>query len=154
VSKYDPDLIDGREFPPLVVRADTTISGTRNGTIQLESGTLRLRGTNRGTITVHQGAQLLIEGTQAGTAHVASGRLVRVLGAVQGETSVDTGASIHVEPSERLAGGLTNNGLVVVDGIYGGHRRGRGEFRVMPTGRIKEPDIVDGVAMYVWRDRE
>jgi hypothetical protein len=154
VSKYDPDVIDGRGVPPLVVRADTTISGTRTGTIQLESGTLRLRGTNRGTITVHQGAELLIEGTQAGSVHVASGALVRVVGALQGETYVDPRASIRVEQSGLLAGGLTNNGLVVVDGIYGGHRRGRGEFRVTATGRIKEPEIVDGVAMYVWRDHE
>jgi hypothetical protein len=154
MSGYDSDLIDGRLVPPLVITSDTVLAGTRMGTIHVEGALLTLRGTNRGTIVVHEGAGLMLEGTQAGTVYVARGGQVTILGALNGETTLEPGATVVVEATGRLAGGLTNAGRVIVRGVYGGCRRGPGAFVLEGVGRLKSPEVIDGITTYIWREND
>lgn len=154
MGTYHPDTIDGRRVPPTVITTDAEISDTHTGTVHVEGGRLTLWGTLRGTLVVHRGSEAVIHGTQAGTVYVKQGALVSVLGALNGETYVEQGASVIVEPSGRLAGGLVNEGRVVVRGVFGGARRGEGTFVLEAGGRIKRPELIDGITTYIWRDRE
>jgi hypothetical protein len=154
LTKYEPDWINGRRVPPFVVAEDQVLAGTHSGTVHVESGHLELRGTLRGTLVLHPGARATVHGTQAGTVHVGRGATMVVHGALNGETQLERGASLVVEATGRLAGGLVNDGRVVVRGVFGGARSGDGIFALEGEGRIKEPRLIDGVPTYVWRDRE
>ncbi len=151
---YEPDWIDGRPVPPRIVKADAVISGTHTGTVHIDAGRLTLRGTLRGTLVVHPGAEVVIHATQAGSVDVQEAASVIVLGALDCETRVERGASVIVEPTGRLAGGLTNEDRVVVRGVFGGSRTGGGEFLLEGAGRIKRPELIDGIPTYIWRGRE
>lgn len=122
---YEPDWIDGRAFPPRVIKTDAVISGTHIGSVGVEAGRLSLLGTLRGTLVVHRRAEVVIHGTQAGSVDVHEGAIFTVLGALIGESRVGRGGLVIVEPTGRLAGGVTN----------GGARRGARRVRRISVGR-------------------
>lgn len=72
VGRYENDLIDGREVPPLVVTSGYVLTGIHDGTIQVEAGLLEVEGTLRGTLNVYPGAFARMRGRQQRTVHVAS----------------------------------------------------------------------------------
>lgn len=154
MSKYDPDWIDGHPVPPWIVMEDRVLVGDHSGTVHVESGHFEVRGTLRGTLVIHRGARVSIQGTQAGSVHVGPAATLTVSGALNGQTLVERTGSVLVEAAGRLAGGLVNEGSVVIRGVYGGKRSGAGSFALEGAGRIKQPEFIDGVAMYVWRDHE
>jgi cytoskeletal protein CcmA (bactofilin family) len=61
----------------------------------------------------------------------------------------DHAGTVHA--GARLAGSLANNGTVIVRGVFGGARSGRGTFRVERTGHVKQPSRAeDGSLYYDW----
>jgi hypothetical protein len=150
VTPYPNDFIDGREVPQLVIAADDVLLGTHNGTIQVESGHFKLRGTNQGSLNLHPGATATISGKQQGSVSIQPGASVRVTGAIEGSTNVSPGATVVVEPTGKLAGSLHNDGSVVVRGAFGGARSGQGELIFEDQGYEKAPILRDGVHIYEW----
>ena len=72
-------------------------------------------------------------------------------GAIEGPATVEHGSTLVVESGARLAGSLANNGTVIVRGVFGGARSGRGTFRVERTGHVKQPSRAeDGSLYYDW----
>lgn len=149
-EKYDLDQINGRLVPPLVITSDYTIIDTHSGTVHVEAGVLELRGLLRGTLVIHSNAGAVIYGTQQGTVSLDEGATSTVHGAIQGTVAIAPGATVVVEETGRLAGALTNNGTVVLRGIFGGPQSGRGDMRIEGRGHIKQPTIRDGISYYEW----
>jgi cytoskeletal protein CcmA (bactofilin family) len=149
-TEYPNDLIDGRDVPPLVVTGDYVLSGTHDGTVQVEAGHFELSGRLRGTLNLHPGSMATIAGTQAGTVSVASGASIRVTGAIEGTTSVERRGELVVEAGAKLAGTLHNDGLVIIRGAFGGAQSGIGELRLEDQGYIKQPRIEGGIHYYEW----
>lgn len=117
------DRVNGQWVPQLLVERDHVLDGHHKGTVRVRSGTLVLTGTVQGTLWVDAGASARITGRQ------------------QGEVRVAPGASVLVEPGGRLAGELVNDGAVVVRGVFGGERRGAGEFRLEGDGIVETPTL-------------
>src|SRR5690349_5609103 len=119
------DIIHGRRVPQTVISTDHEISGTHVGTVHVEAGRLTLAGVIQGTLNVHSGASALIQGNQHGTVSVDDGAEVIVTGAINGTTSVHHGGRLVVERDGRLAGTLSNEGTVIIRGVFGGASSGR-----------------------------
>lgn len=149
-TKYDFDIIDGHSVPPLVITSDHVINDTHQGTVHVETGTLELLGVLQGTLAIHPNASAVISGKQQGTVSLAQGAKVIVRGAIQGTVSVAQGAVLIVEETGRLAGTLSNNGDVVLRGVFGGAKSGCGDIRTEGNGYIKQPIIRDGASSYEW----
>ena len=149
-NEYPNDVIDGREVPPTVLTRDHVLSGTHDGTVQVEAGHLELRGRLRGTLHLHTGSTATISGVQAGTIALEAGVSVTVTGTIQGTTSVERGSTFVVEAGARLAGTLHNDGRVIVRGVFGGVQTGRGELRLEGQRYVKQPVLRDGVHYYEW----
>jgi hypothetical protein len=149
-EKYLNDIIDGREVPPLVVREDYVLRETHDGTVQVEGGHFELRGRLHGTLNLQSGSRASIHGVQAGTVAVGAGVSVTVLGAIEGTASVEEGGTVLVGPNAKLAGTLHNDGLVIIQGVFGDAQSGRGELRLEGEGHIKQPRIHNGVHYYSW----
>lgn len=147
---YGFDIIDGRRVPQTVISTDHEITGTHEGTVHVEGGRLTLTGIIQGTLSIRSGGSALIQGKQKGTVSVENGAEVIVTGAVNGTASVHQGGRVVVEPGGRLAGTLSNDGIVIIRGVFGGVRSGRGEFRVEGNGVVKQPVIRDGMHFYEW----
>lgn len=148
--RYEDDWVDGRSVPPLVVDTDHVLTGIHQGTVHVEAGHFTLAGVLQGTLYIHTGVVASIDGTQQGEVTVEGGSRVEVAGAIEGGTRVQPGAAVIVESGARLAGSLSNDGLVVVRGVFGGARSGAGEFRLEGSGRVKQPTVRDGVSYYEW----
>lgn len=149
-TNYPNDWIDGRQVPPLVITTDYVLSGRHEGTIHVESGQFELRGRLQGTLSLYPSSTAIISGTQAGTISIGAGVAVRVTGAIEGTTSVHRDAKLLIEEGGRLAGALQNDGVVIIRGVFGGPKSGRGELRLEGPGYIKQPRIRDGVSYYDW----
>jgi hypothetical protein len=149
-QKYEPDYIEGRPVPPLVIASDHVIDGVHQGTVHLEAGTFELRGRLLGTLVVHPHARAVISGIQRGTISLGEGAHVAVQGAIEGTASVGRGAILVIEATGKLAGTLSNQGTVVLRGVFGGATVGFGTLRIEGDGYIKEPTIRDGVSFYEW----
>lgn len=149
-DKYGSDLMDGREVPRLVVTGDYTLAGTHQGSVHLEMGQFGLDGTLQGSLDIQSGVTASIRGTQQGSVAVAEGAVVVVTGAIQGSTHVSRGGVVIVDATGRLAGSLTNDGEVVVRGVFGGSYVGDGQLRLEGDGYIKRPVVRDGVSYYEW----
>lgn len=150
MTNYPNDIINGEEVPQLVITSDQDLMGVHHGTIQVESGHLHIQGENHGTLTLHPGSAATISGEQHGTVSISSGASVTVLGALHGTTDVSPHASLVVEATGKLAGTLSNDGSVVVRGVFGGARSGQGSLRFEGNGYEKAPTVRDGVHFYEW----
>jgi hypothetical protein len=80
---------------------------------------------------------------------IEGGSDVTVTGAIEGTTSLEEGAVLVIAAGAKLAGSLTNRGLVILRGTFGGSESGAGELR-LEGGRIKQPVIRDGISHYEW----
>jgi len=149
-GQYDSDWINGREVPQLAIREDYILTGSHACTVHVESGQFTLAGVLQGTLDVQRGATALITGTQQGTVRLASGSVVTVHGSIQGSTNVERGGILIIEAGGRLAGTLTNDGQVILRGVFGGVRVGSGELKIEGQGYIKQPTVRDGVNYYEW----
>ena len=147
---YGFDVIGGDHVPQTVISTDHEIGGTHQGTVHVERGRLTLSGVLKGTLNVHRGASALIQGTQQGTVRIESGAEIIVTGTINGTASVARGARLIVEHGGRLAGTLSNDGTVIIRGIFGGARSGHGELRIEGDGVIKQPVMRDGIHFYEW----
>lgn len=149
-NKYGYDLIDGRRVEQLVVADDYELADSHAGTVHVEGGEFVLSGTLNGTLDIQSGVTARIPGTQQGTVSIASGAEVFVSGTVQGTVQVSPQAELVIEPGGKLAGTLSNHGVVVVRGVFGGAENGDGQLRVEGSGAVKRPVIRDGVHYYEW----
>lgn len=147
---YANDWMDGREVPPLVIREDHVLTGTHAGSVHVESGQFTLVGVIQGSLDIQQGVSALITGTQCGSVSLESGSVVTVSGAIEGSASVDAGATLIIEAGGKLAGSLSNYGLVILRNVFGGSREGAGELRIEGQGRIRQPIIRAGINYYEW----
>lgn len=149
-TKYDRDIIDGRSVAPLIITSDHVINDTHQGTVHVEAGTLELFGVLQGTLIIHPNASAVISGKQQGTVSLEHGATVIVHGAIQGTVSIAQGALLVIEETGRLAGTLSNNGDVVLRGIFGGAESGYGNLQIEGNGYIKQPITRDGANFYEW----
>jgi hypothetical protein len=144
------DIIDGKRVPPTVFTSDHTLTGEHSGTVRVEGCHLRLVGVLKGTLALTNGATAEITGDQRGTVSVDRGSIVTVTGAIKGTLSVSPGATVIVEEGGRLAGTLSNDGTVVIRGVFGGAKSGNGSLIFEGNGYEKQPEVVDGIHMYRW----
>ncbi len=149
-DQYPKDWMDGPEVPPLVIREDCVLTSTHAGSVYVESGQLTLAGVIQGSLNIQRGVTSFITGKQQGSVSLQSGSLVTVHGAIEGSTRVNRGATLIIEAGGKLAGALSNDGLVILRGVFGGTRDGVGEFRIEGQGRIKQHTIRDGIHYYEW----
>jgi len=148
--QYDSDWIDGRRVSQLAVCEDYILTGTHAGTVHVECGQFTLAGVLQGTLDVQREATVLITGKQQGSVSLESGSVVTVYGAIEGSATVGRGATLIIEPGGKLAGSLTNDGEVVLRGVFGGAKAGSGKLRTEGQGYIKQPTIRNGISYYEW----
>ena len=148
--KYGFDYIDGRDVPQTVIEDDFTIQGKHDGTVHVENGTLTIQGELHGTLDVQSGAKAIIIGKQYGTVSVANNAEIVIFGELHGTTNVSVHGTAVVEAHGKLAGTLSNNGTVIVRGVFGGAQSGHGELILVETGYIKQPVIKYGMNYYEW----
>lgn len=150
MRKYHYDIIDGVEVPPLVVRGEREVIADHKGTIHVELGSLIIEGNHMGTLVAHNGTEIEITGKQSGTVSIRSGALVTVYGTLSGTTSVEPASVLVIEEQGRLSGTLSNDGSVIVRGVFGGARTGSGKLELEGRGYIKEPVTKNGFNYYEW----
>ena len=148
--KYGFDYIDGRDVPQTVIEDDFTIQGKHDGTVLVENGTLTIQGELHGTLDVQSGAKAIIIGKQYGTVSVANNAEIVIFGELHGTTNVSVHGTAVVEAHGKLAGTLSNNGTVIVRGVFGGAQSGHGELILEENGYIKQPVIKNGMNYYEW----
>lgn len=139
--------------PDIVVTDETQIDGTHRGSVHVRpEGHLTANGTIQGSLLLDPNARATIRGKQQGSVHVSSGADLTVYGAVEGSLHVEHHATVTIASGAKLAGSLHNEGLVIVRGVFGGARFGRGELRFEDQGYEKRPDEVrsDGTVVYRW----
>lgn len=134
----------------MVIDQDHVLIGVHQGTIHVEAGHFELRGVQQGTLVLHEGTTALVSGRQEGTITLAPNVSVTLTGVIQGTTQVPRGSELVVEHGAQLSGTLHVDGLVIVRGVYGGARSGRGEMRCEGDGFIKQPRIENGIHFYDW----
>lgn len=151
MSKYGFDIIDGEEIPQLVITQDYEITGKHSGTVHVEKGTLFITGKLFGTLVIYEGANVVINtgGEQSGTVSVYEGATIQIKGNLSGTSTIQSGAKIIIEEYAEMIGTTTNDGLIIIRGVFSGAKLGNGEFRVECNGYIKEPTIRNGVYYYV-----
>ena len=148
--KYGFDYIDGRDVPQTVIEDDFTIQGKHDGTVHVENGTLTIQGELHGPLDVQSGAKAIIIGKQYGTVSVANNAEIVIFGELHGTTNVSVHGTAVVEAHGKLAGTLSNNGTVIVRGVFGGAQSGHGELILEENGYIKQPVIKNGMNYYEW----
>lgn len=151
MSKYGFDIINGEEVPQLVITENYEIIGKHLGTVHVEKGTLFIKGELSGTLVIYEGASVVINtgGKQSGTVSVYEGATIQIKGKLSGTSTIHSGAEIIIGENAEMTGTTTNNGLIIIRGVFSGATSGNGEFRVEGNGYIKEPTIRDGVYYYV-----
>lgn len=147
---YGFDIIDGKSTPPLIITSDYVLTGVHQGTVYVEAGILTVIGILQGTLVVQYGTKVKINGKQQGTVYVYPEASVIVSGAIEGTVTLENGASLLIEETGKLAGTLTNNGLVILRGVFGGARTGHGQLQIEGNGYIKTPVTRNGIQYYEW----
>jgi len=150
IIKEAYDLIDGKEVPQLFLYKDYTLTGIHQGTINIMAGHFTLEGRLEGTLNIQSQQPSKITGVQAGSVSLISGAKIHVTGAIEGTTTVQQGAILIIEAGGKFAGTLSNNGKVIIRGVFGGLQDGNGELVVEGPGYIKQPKIIDGNYFYDW----
>jgi len=148
--KYGFDIIDGNRVPQLVINGDFTITNIHEGTVHVETGCLTVEGILQGTLDVQSNAKAIINGQQHGTVIVASNSSIEVNGEIQGTTTIARSATLVIGETGKVAGTLTNDGNVILRGIFGGAQSGNGKIQIEGNGYIKQPTIRDGIHYYEW----
>lgn len=138
------------KVPQMVIENDFTIQGKHNGTIHVENGTLTIQGELYGTLDVQTGAKAIIIGKQHGTVSVENNAEVIIVGELHGTTNVCNYGTVIIEKHGKLAGTLSNNGVVIVRGVFGGAQSGNGELILEGNGYIKQATIKDEINYYEW----
>ena len=69
---------------------------------------------------------------------------------LSGTTNVSNYGTVIVEERGKLTGTLSNNGVVIVRGVFGGAKSGNGELILEGNGYIKQPTIKNGMNYYEW----
>jgi cytoskeletal protein CcmA (bactofilin family) len=144
------DTIDGHRVPQTYINEDYELKGIHEGTINVEAGKFKLRGTLQGTLVINTIETVEISGTQQGTVQMSRGSNVIVSGSIQGTTNVSPGATLIIESTGKLSGTLTNNGTVILRGVFGGAQSGSGNLVLEGEGYIKQPTIKNGISYYEW----
>lgn len=147
--QYTYDFIDGVKVPPTIITEDTIISGTHKGSIYVEKGTLTLSGTLQGSLSVQEFAKVLITGKQQGSVTINSNATVLVHGEISGSTNVMQDGIVIIEPTGKLAGSLSNDGEVIIRGVFGGSHSGN-DVLLEGSGYIKQPILRNGAYYYNW----
>lgn len=142
------DIIDGRRVPGTVISSDQVITGTHRGSLRIEGCAVVIIGVVHGSVSVSQSATLDLEGTIHGSTSVSSGGLINISGKLHGSTSIAANARVIIEPSGSLSGSMSNNGDLLIHGVFGGAYSGRGTIRTEGAGYIKQPRIENGVHYY------
>ena len=148
--EYGFDYIDNMKVPQMVIENDFTIQDKHDGTVHVEKGTLIIQGELHGTLDVQNGAKAIIIGKQQGTVSVANNAEVIIVGELHGTTNVSTYGTVIIKERGKLAGTLSNNGVVIVRGVCGGAQSGNGELILEGNGYIKQPTIKNGMNYYEW----
>lgn len=136
--------------PPLVIKSDFVLVGLHIGTVYVEFGTLQLNGVLQGTLDVLPGTKVVINGEQQGTVSISPGAVVIVNGKINGTVSIESGGNLLIEETGKLAGTLSNEGLVFLRGVFGGASSGNGQLRIEGNGFIKTPVTRNGIQYYEW----
>jgi hypothetical protein len=144
------DIIDGVYTPQTIIDGNFELLGTHRGTIIVKSGEFRLLGILQGTLTIHSESEVKINGTQQGSVHIAKNCRVAVSGKIQGSIHVEHGALLSIKSGGVLSGSLHNDGIVILEGIFGGAQSGIGEVIIQGNGHIKQPRIENGTHYYEW----
>ncbi|MCR8982421.1 hypothetical protein [Brevibacillus laterosporus] len=150
LREYLDDFIDGQYVSPLVITENYILDGKHTGTVRVESGEFVLRGTLYGTLDIQNGAKAKIIGKQQGSVTVDSRALVIVEGSIEGTTSLQPESTLIIEKNAKLAGTLSNNGRLILKGVFGGATSGNGEIVIEESGYILKPIVKDGISYYEW----
>lgn len=142
------DIIDGQRVPGAVISSDQVITGTHRGSLRIEGCAVVIIGEVHGSVSVSQGATLGLEGTLHGSTSVSDGGLISISGRLYGSISIDATSKVIIEPSGSLSGSMSNNGDLLIRGVFGGAYSGRGMIRTEGAGYIKQPRIENGVHYY------
>lgn len=145
--KYNYDIINGQKVPPLVVKDNTILFGTHQGSVYVENGVLTLTGTLQGSLNVNSGTKVVIIGKHQGSVNVLENGEVIVNGTLEGSTSVANRATVIVEKGGKLMGSLNNQGTTIVRGVYAGSCIGN-RIILEDNGYIKNPIIKNGLNYY------
>ena len=150
MSEYGYDHIDGKRVPHLVITSDFTLTGVHEGTIQVEAGILTINGELRGSLNVHENAQVIIRGKQNGSISLKNGASTTVYGQLNGSSHLSSNSTVIIEERGRLAGSLTNEGKVILRGVFGGTQFGNGTISIEGNGYIKQPTKRGDSYFYEW----
>lgn len=149
MSKYPNDFLYGKEVPPLVIQENYVLTGKHQGSVHVDKGELIIQGELQGSLHIHQNSKTIISGKHQGSVHLESGALLIILGQQQGSTHIAQNGTLIIEQQGRLAGSTHNNGSIYLRGVFGGSRKGNGEF-IVEGGIIKNPIIKNGISYYEW----
>lgn len=150
MKKYEMDYINEDQIEQLVITSDYNLIGDHYGTVHVENGTLTISGELHGTIDIQNNTKVIIFGKQHGTVSLGSNALLIIHGELHGTTNFDYNSNVIVEEGGKLIGTMTNNGMVIVRGIFGGAKAGNGILVVEGNGYIKQPIMKNGISYYQW----
>lgn len=134
-----------QDSQPLVVEAGMRLSGMHNNSVEVVSGRFDVYGRVNGSVLVHGDGEVFVSvgGQINGSVSVKPGGSVTVQGSLMGSVRIADGAEVVVEPLGKIAGSLSNYGLLIVRGMFAGAQSGDGELRLEGVGYIKQPDHID-----------
>ncbi|MCJ8293112.1 MAG: hypothetical protein MJK15_01780 [Colwellia sp.] len=142
------DYINGEKVPQTFIHEDYELVGTHNGTVNVESGKFILHGKLQGTLCLNSNEPTEIYGEQQGTVSLSGNSHVFVNGTIQGTTTIPYGATLIIESTGKLQGTLSNDGTVILRGVFGGVTSGTGQIITEGNGYIKEPVVRNGINYY------
>lgn len=144
------DIIDGQRVPGMEITEDHVLDGSHRGSISVRGATLTIRGEHHGSLAVAGEGRVIVEGEHHGSTSLAGSSVLEILGSNQGSTSVGDGSSVVVQPTGKLAGSMSNNGRLLIRGVFGGAYSGSGERILEGAGYVKQPRVVNGIHYYEW----
>ena len=147
-NEIEHDVISGKKVPQLYLNEDYVLTGIHRGTVNVKSGEFTLKGVLQGSLNMQSNDVAKIEGDQQGSVAILQNSTVVVTGAINGSTFVQKGSTLIIESGAKLAGSLTNNGTVILRGVFGGVRNGNGDFIIEGKGYIVKPIIKNGAFYY------
>ena len=101
-------------------------------------------------VLVLMGVLLCVVKGMKTTVSVENNAEVIIVGELHGTTNVCNYGTVIIEKHGKLAGTLSNNGVVIVRGVFGGAQSGNGELILEGNGYIKQATIKDEINYYEW----
>ncbi|MFR3727656.1 hypothetical protein [Lacrimispora sp.] len=135
--EYGFDIINGNKVQQMIINGDHELLNKHEGTIHVESGTLKIAGEVSGTLDVQMNTKVIILGKQRGTVSIAENGNVEVFGKLYGTVSVSQGGTLIIHRGAKVFGTLSNNGEVVVRGELNGVQTGIGSVHIEDNGYIR-----------------